>query len=107
MLQQKWSCFNVLQKHVHCRRGLHERKELEAAQFDVDATELAYLVRRGADKADWVSSKIMMDLGHVEVLETTTRGNSLNGRNGTSRDASNEVLVLLVAVFQHTEGRLW
>jgi len=93
----------VLQKHIHCRRGLHEREELEAAQ----ATELTYLGSRGADKADWVSSKIMMDLGRVEVLETTTRGNSLNDHNGTSRDASIEVLVLLVAVFQHMEGLLW
>ena len=36
----------------------------------------------------------MLDLGHVEVLETTTSGNSPNGRNGTSGDASNEVLVI-------------
>ncbi len=94
----------MLQKHVHSRRGLHEREELEVVQSDVDVAELAYLVRLVANKADWISSKIMTDLGCVEVLESTPRGNSSNGRDGTSRDASDEVLGILVAVFQHMEG---
>jgi hypothetical protein len=36
---------------------------LEVAQSDVDATELAYPIRRGANDTDWLSSKIMVDLG--------------------------------------------
>jgi len=75
MLLQKWSRFDVLQKLVHSRRGLYEREELEVPLTDVDAAEFAYLVRRVADKADWVSSKIMIDLGCIEVLESTPRGN--------------------------------
>ena len=39
------SHFDVLQEHVHRRRSLHEREELEVAQTDVDTAELAYLVR--------------------------------------------------------------
>ena len=96
----------MLQKHAHSRRGIHKREELEVAQTDIDAAELAYLVRQVANKANWISSKIMTDLGCVEVLESTPRGNSSNGRDGTSGDASNEVLVVLVTVFQHMEGLL-
>jgi hypothetical protein len=76
MLQRKLNDFSVLQKLAHESRGLHERETLEVAQSDVDATELTYLTRRGANYTDWLSSKIMVDLGCVEVLETTTRGNS-------------------------------
>ncbi len=61
----------MLQKIFHSRRCLHEREELEVAQSVVGTAELAYLVRRVADKTDWISSKIMMDLGCVEVLEST------------------------------------
>ena len=89
-----------------CRRGLHEREELEVTQTDVDATELAHLVRRIANKANWITSKIMINLGCVKVLESTTRGNSSNGSDGTSGDASDEVLVVLVTVFQHMESLL-
>jgi hypothetical protein len=106
MLLQKWSHFVVLQKLVHSRRGFHEREELEVTQTDVDAAEFAYLVRRVADKADWFSSKIMMDLGCLEVLESTPRGNSPNGCNGTSRNASDKVLEILVKVILHVESQL-
>jgi hypothetical protein len=88
MHRQNVSDVSVLQKLAHGSRGLHERETLEVAQSDVDATELAYLIRQGANDTDWLSSKIVVDLGCVEVLETTTRGNSPKGHNGTSRDAS-------------------
>jgi hypothetical protein len=88
MLQQKLSDVCVTQKLAHGSHGLHERETLEVAQSDVDATELAYVIRRGTNNTDWLSSKIVVDLGRVEVLETTTRGNSLKGRDGASRDAS-------------------
>ncbi len=88
MLWRKSSDVCVLQKLAHGSRGLHERETVEVTQSDVDATELAYLIREGANNTDWLSSKIMVDLGRIEVLETTTRGNSPKGRNGTSRDAS-------------------
>ncbi len=78
----------MLQKLTHGSRGLHERETLEVSQSDIDATELTYLIRGGANDTDWPSSKIMVDLGCLEVLETTTRGNSPKGRDGTSRDAS-------------------
>ncbi len=77
-----------LQKLVHSRHCLHEREELEVTQTDVDAAEFAYLVRRVADKADWFSSKIMTDLGCVEVLESTPRGNSSNSSDGTFPSAT-------------------
>jgi hypothetical protein len=106
MLQRKLSDISVLQKLAYGSHGLRERETLEVAQSDVDTTELTYLIRRGANHTDWLSSKIVSDLGCVEVLETTTRGNSPKGRDGTSRDASKEVLVILVAVIQHVEGLL-
>jgi len=104
MFRRKWSHFGVLQKLVHSRRCLHKREELEVTQTDVDAAEFAYLVRRVANKADWFSSKIIMDLGCVEVLESTPRGNRPNGCNGTSRNASDEVLEILVVVILHAES---
>jgi len=96
----------MLQELVHRRRGLHEREELEVTQTDVDAAKLAHLVRRIANEANWISSKIMTDLGCVEVLESTPRGNSSNSSDGTSRGASDKVLVVLVAVIQHMESLL-
>jgi len=62
MLRSKWSHVGVLQKFVHSRQCLHEREDLEVTQTDVDAAEFAYLIRRVSDKADWFSSKIIMDL---------------------------------------------
>jgi len=106
MFRRKWSHFGVLQKLVHSRRCLHEREELEVSQTDVDAAEFAYLVRRVADKADWFSSKIITDLGCVEALESTPRGNSPNGCNGPSGNASDKVLEVLVAVILHVESLL-
>ncbi len=73
---------------------------------DVNIAELAYLVGRVADKADWISSKIMTNLGCVEVLESTPRGNSPKGRDGPGKDASNKVLVIIVAVSQQMESLL-
>ncbi len=96
----------MLQKLVHDRRGFHEREELEVTQTDVDTAEFDYLVRRVADKADWFSSKIMTDLGCIEVLERTPRGNSPNGCNGTSGNASDKVHEILVAVILHVESLL-
>ncbi len=78
----------MLEKLAHGSRGLHKRETLEVTQSDVDTTELTYLIRQRANSTDWLSSKIMIDLGGVEVLETTTRDNSSKGCNGTSRDAS-------------------
>ena len=48
----------------------------------------------------------MMDLGCIEVLESTPRGKSPNGCNGTSGDASNKVLEVLVVVILHVESLL-
>ncbi len=78
----------MLQKLAHGSHGLHKRETLEVAQSDVDATKLAYHVRRGTDNTDWLSSKIMVDLGCVEVLKTAIRGNSTKCCDGTNRDAS-------------------
>jgi hypothetical protein len=61
----------VLQKLVHSRRSLHKREELEVLQTDVDAAKFTYLVRGIANKAFWFSSKIVIDLGCVKVLEST------------------------------------
>jgi len=104
MFRRKWSHFGVLQKLVHSRPCLYERKELEITQTDVDATEFAYLVRRVAYKADWFSSKIITDLGCVEVLESTSRGNRPNGCNGTCGNDSNKELEILVTVILHVES---
>jgi hypothetical protein len=76
MLLRKRSRFIVLQKLVHSRGSLHEREELEVPQTDVDAAKFAYLVRHVANKANWFSSEIMIDLGCVKVLESTPRSNS-------------------------------
>ncbi len=78
----------MLQKLAHRSRGLHKRETLEVSQSDVDATKLAYHVRQGTNDTDWLPSKIVVDLGRVEVLKTATRGNSPKCRNSTSRDAS-------------------
>jgi hypothetical protein len=88
MLRQKLSNLGMLQKPAHGSRSLHEREKLEIAQIHVDATELTHLVRRGADNTDWLSSKIVVNLGRIEVLETTTSGDRPKGRNATSSDSS-------------------
>ncbi len=62
----------MLQKLAHGSQGLHERETLEVAQSDVDTTKLAYHVRQGADNTNWLSSKIVVDLGRIEVLKTAT-----------------------------------
>jgi hypothetical protein len=51
-------------------------------------SELAHLVRQDADNTDWLSSKIVVNLGRIEVLGTTTSGNRPKGRNATSSDSS-------------------
>ena len=84
MFGKKLSDVGVLQQHARGIHSLHERKQHEVAQFDVHATKLAYLVRRGVDNTDWLSSKILVDLQRIEVLECTTRGDGPEGRNGTS-----------------------
>jgi hypothetical protein len=94
----------VLQKLIHSRCGLHEREELEVTQTDIDAAEFAHLVRRVANKANWFSSEIMIDLGCVKVLESTPRSNSPDSCNSSSGNASNKVLEILVAVFLHVES---
>jgi hypothetical protein len=96
----------MLQKLTHRIRGLQERETLEVAQSDVDATKLAYHVRQGTNDTGWLPSKIVVDLGHIEVLKTATRGNSHKCHDSISRDASLEVLAILVAVIQHMEGLL-
>jgi hypothetical protein len=78
----------MLQKLVHRSHGLHKRETLEVPQSDVDATKLTYHVRRDTNDTDWLPSKIVLDLGCVEVLKTATRGNSPKCRDSTSRDAS-------------------
>jgi hypothetical protein len=78
----------MLQKLAHRSRCFHKREILEVAQSDVDATKLAYHVRRGTNDTDWLPSKIVVDLGCVEVLKTTPRGNSPKCRDSASRDAS-------------------
>ncbi len=65
MLGRKLSNLGMLQKPAHGSRMLHEREKLEIAQIHVDATELAHLVRRGADNTDWLSSEIVVNLGHM------------------------------------------
>ncbi len=106
MLRRKWSNVSMLQKLAHRSRGLHKRETLEVAQSDVDATKLTYHVRQGTNDTDWLPSKILVDLGHIEVLTTATRDNSPKCCNSTSRDASKEVLAILVVVIQHMEGLL-
>jgi len=96
----------VLQILVHSRRGFHKREELTVPQTDVDAAEFTYLVRHVSDRADWFSSKITMDLGCVEVLESTPRGNSPNGCYATSGNASDKVLEILGTVILHVESLL-
>jgi hypothetical protein len=88
MVGQKLSNLGMLQKPAHGSRRLHEREKLEIAQIHVDATELAHLVRRGAVNTDWLSSKIVVNLGCIEVLETTTSGDRPKGRDATSSDSS-------------------
>jgi hypothetical protein len=78
----------MLQTLAHRSRGLHKRETLEVAQSDVDATKLLYHVRQGTNDTDWLPFKIVVDLGHVEVLKTAKRGNSPKCHDSTSRDAS-------------------
>jgi hypothetical protein len=59
----------MLQKLAHRSHGLHKREKLEVAQSDVDATKLTYHVRQGTNDTDWLPSKILVDLGHIEVLK--------------------------------------
>jgi hypothetical protein len=86
MLGRKLSDLGMLQ--MPASRRLHEREKLEIAQIHVDATELAHLVGQGAANTDWLSSKIVVNLGRIEVLETTTSGDRPKGCNATSSDFS-------------------
>ena len=47
-----------------------------------------------------------MDLGCVDVLESTPRVNSPKGCDGTSGDASGEVFIIWYAVSQHRKACL-
>ncbi len=78
----------MLQKPAHGSRRLHEREKLEISQIHVDGAELAHLVRQGDDNTNWLSSKIVVNLGCIEVLETTTSGDRPKGDNATSSDSS-------------------
>ena len=89
MLLRKLSDVSMLQQHSHGRHSLHKGEQHEVAQFDEDTTELAYLVGQGANNTDWLSSKILVDLGKVEVSESTAGGNRPKGRDVTCRDSTN------------------
>ncbi len=86
--KKKWSNVSMLQKLAHRNHGLHERETLEVTHSDVDATKLAYNGRQGTNDTNWLPSKIVVNLGRVEVLKTAPRGNSPKCRNSASRDAS-------------------
>ena len=55
----------MLQQDIH----RNQREQHKVAQFEVNTTELAYLVGQSADNTNQLSSKIMVDLWRVEVLE--------------------------------------
>ncbi len=94
----------MLQKLVHSRRSLHKREKLEVPQTDVDAAKFAYLVRGVANEANWFSSEIVIDLGCVKVLKSTPRSNSPDSSNGSSGNASDKVLEILVTMLLHVES---
>ena len=106
MLGIKERDIGVLQKHVHGRYSFHKREQHKLAQFDEDATELAYLVGQGAKNANWLPSQILVNLGQVEVLETATRGDRPKGCNATCSNAAKDLQEILLMAILHIESLL-
>jgi hypothetical protein len=75
---------------IHCCLILDVRKKTDRCNIDLDETELSLLLERVPNEHDGLSSKIVMDLRCIKILNAQRSwADSTNRGNGISLDFTN------------------